>query len=74
MPSLKPLSEQIRDAVSRSELSRYRISKAIGLDQSAMSRFMSGERGLSLEVLDRLGLLLSLRLCDPHKSKRKTKD
>lgn len=74
MPSkLAPLSDQFREAVERSGLSRYAICKAIDLDQAAMSRFMSGERGLSLEVLDRLGLLLRLSL-QPVKPSKRAKD
>jgi transcriptional regulator with XRE-family HTH domain len=71
MPKVRLLSEQVRDAVERSELSRYAICKAIGLDQSAMSRFMSGERGLSLEVLDRLGVLLGLSIRTQTKKRTK---
>jgi len=58
----RPLSDQFREAIERSGRSRYAICKSLDLDQSAMSRFMSGERGLSLDVLDRLGLLLGLSL------------
>ena len=38
----KSLSQQIRQGVDASELSRYRICKEIGIAESTMSRFMSG--------------------------------
>jgi transcriptional regulator with XRE-family HTH domain len=56
----KPFSAQIRDAVNASGLSRYAICNAIRLNQSTMSRFMSGKAGLSMAVLDRLAELLGL--------------
>jgi hypothetical protein len=62
MPKPVPLSDEFRAAIEACGMSRYAICKAIKFDESAMSRFMSGERGLSLEVLDRLGLLLDLHI------------
>lgn len=56
------LSDQIRQAVDASGLSRYAICKATGIDQGAMSRFMAGEMGLALETLDRLGEVLGLEV------------
>ena len=56
----KRLSVQVRDAVDASGRSRYAICKAIGFNQGAMSRFMSGKGGLSMAVLDRLADLLEL--------------
>ena len=56
------LSGQIRRAIDASSASRYAICKAIGLDQSALSRFMAGRRGLSVQTLDRLGSLLGLMI------------
>ena len=56
----RKLSDQVRDAVDGSGLSRYAICKAIGFNQGAMSRFMAGKGGLSLEVLDRLAALIGL--------------
>ena len=53
-------SDQIRDAVDASGMSRYRICKEIGLSQPTMSRFMAGRSGLSMESLDRLADLLGL--------------
>ena len=58
--SRKRLSDQIRDAVDASGMSRYRICKTIGLNQGAMSRFMSGKGGLSLEFIDKLADLVGL--------------
>jgi hypothetical protein len=58
----KPFSDQIRDAINGSKRSRYRICADIGLSQAAMSRFMNGKGGLSLETIDRLAELLNLRV------------
>jgi transcriptional regulator with XRE-family HTH domain len=58
----RPLSDQIRAAVDDSGMSRYAICKAIGLNQGAMSRFMSGKSGISLGALDRLAELLNLSI------------
>ena len=62
------LSDQIRRAVDASGLSRYRISKEIGVAESTMSRFMSGQGGLSLANLDALADLLGLDIVAPRRS------
>ncbi len=62
MRNARRFSDQIRRAVDASGMSRYAICKAIGFNQGAMSRFMSGKGGLSLEMLDRLAELLGLRV------------
>jgi transcriptional regulator with XRE-family HTH domain len=54
------LSDQIRRAVDASGLSRYRICKTLGIAESTLSRFMSGQGGLSMEYLDALADLLDL--------------
>jgi transcriptional regulator with XRE-family HTH domain len=56
------LSDQVRRAVDASGLSRYRISKQLGVAESTMSRFMSGQGGLSMENLDALADLLDLNI------------
>ena len=58
----KPISQQLRDAIEASELSRYRICKEIELSESTMSHFMAGECGLQLSTIDRLGKLLGLSI------------
>ncbi|QDV32371.1 helix-turn-helix domain-containing protein [Tautonia plasticadhaerens] len=62
MENSRRFSDQIRDAVNASGMSRYALCKAIGLNQGAMSRFMSGKGGMSLENLDRLAELLGLSI------------
>jgi transcriptional regulator with XRE-family HTH domain len=58
----KKLSDEIREAVEKSGLTRYRIAKELGLAESTMSRFMNGKRGLSLDNIDRLAELLGLEI------------
>ena len=63
-PTRQPerLSDQLRAAVDSSGMSRLAIGRGIGLDRAAMSRFMNGKAGLSLETIDRLAAFLGLRL------------
>jgi hypothetical protein len=56
------LSDQIRQAVNGSSLSRYRISKTLGIAESTLSRFMSNKGGLSMEYIDDLADLLGLNI------------
>ena len=53
---------QLQQAIEASELTRYEICKLTGIEQSALSRFMAGERGLTTTSLDRLGELLDLEI------------
>ena len=62
MMNARRFSDQIRDAVNASELSRYAICKAIGLNEGAMSRFMAGKSGLSMDTLDRLAERIGLEV------------
>ena len=55
-------SDQIRRLIDSCGMSRYQISKHTGIDQAALSRFMSGERGLSRKALDEIGELLDLEV------------
>ena len=60
MFAMASFSDEIRRMVDRSGLSRYRICQEIDLDKALMSRFMSGQGGLSIKSLDRLAKLLDL--------------
>jgi transcriptional regulator with XRE-family HTH domain len=54
------LSDQLRRIVEESDVTRYRLSKETGITQSTLSRFVSGERGLSIEAMDALGEFFQL--------------
>jgi transcriptional regulator with XRE-family HTH domain len=58
----KTLTDQIRDAVQESGLTCYRICAETGIDKGSMSKFLNGQRGLSLAHLDKLAELLGLRI------------
>jgi ribosome-binding protein aMBF1 (putative translation factor) len=64
------LSDQIRAAVDASGLSRYRIAKDLGIAESTMSRFMSGE-WLGQENMNALADLLGLNIVVEEKSDSK---
>ena len=66
------LSDEIRLAVERSSETRYAISKATGIAQEVLSRFVNGERGLSMDTLDTLAAYLDLHI-KAGKPKRKEK-
>ena len=53
------LSDQLRQAVDASGMSRYRVAKVLGIPESSMSKFMAG-KGLRLDSLDALADLLEL--------------
>ncbi len=64
--------DEIRAAIDRSELSRYAISRATGIDQGQLCRLMDGTGGLSVERLERLADALALEIVvRPKKRQRK---
>ena len=54
-----------------SGLTRYRIAQETGINESSLGQFYHGERGLSLESLDRLGQFLQLRIVMERKPEKK---
>lgn len=56
------ISNQIRQIVIDLGISRYRLSKESGIDEGALSRFMAGTANLSLDAVDRIGVVLHLEL------------
>lgn len=74
MAKAKPatISEQLRQAIRESGMSDSAVARAADLDKATMSRFLSGERGLRLESVDVLCVLLGLRLV-PDRTRGKSK-
>jgi transcriptional regulator with XRE-family HTH domain len=59
-------SDQIRDVIKSSGISRYALSKRTGVTQAALCRFMQGQRGLTTDTLDRLAPELQLEVDAPY--------
>lgn len=56
------LTDQLRQAIDDSGLTRYRIAKESGISESALAQFYNGHRGLSMESLNALGEFLQLTI------------
>ncbi len=56
------MSDQLRQAIDDSGLTRYRISKETGISETALSLFYGGQRGLSMKSLNALGEFLQLTI------------
>ncbi len=59
---MKTISEQLREAIVKAPTTRYRIAKETGVGEAALSKFVLGQRGLSLDAIDRVGLYLGLSI------------
>lgn len=59
---MKKLSDQIRDAVDQSGMSRFVVANYAEIEQSQFSRFMSGTKGRSLDAIDRLAAVIGIRI------------
>jgi transcriptional regulator with XRE-family HTH domain len=55
-------SEQLRRAINGCGLTRYQLAKRTGISEATLSRFMSGQRGLTLKAVDKLADLLEWKL------------
>jgi transcriptional regulator with XRE-family HTH domain len=70
MPRVPAFSEQLRKAIESCGISRYQIGKELGIDEATLSRFMGGERGLRMSVLDRLSVFLGVRIVIDKQARR----
>jgi transcriptional regulator with XRE-family HTH domain len=64
------MSDQIRQAITESGLSRYRVAKESGVDEGMLSRFMAGS-GARSGTLDKIAEFLGLVVrVDPQAKRR----
>ena len=63
--------DQVRRAARDSGMSRSALAEASGVDLAAVSRFVSGKRGLSVESLNALAKVLELRVVAGRKAGKK---
>jgi plasmid maintenance system antidote protein VapI len=60
--TMKPFSDQLRNAVLRCGKSRYRISKETGITEAQLSRFVNGHADIALPTIDKLIGCIGARL------------
>jgi hypothetical protein len=67
----KLLSDQLRQVIDDSGLTRYRISKETGISETALALFYNGQRGLSMRALNAVGKFLELEIIMRRKPSEK---
>ena len=67
------VTDQLRQAIDDSGLTRYRIAKETGISESALAQFYNGHRGLSMKALNALGEFLQLTIILRRKPETKGK-
>jgi transcriptional regulator with XRE-family HTH domain len=65
------IGEQLRQAIREGGFSQAALARETGLSEGQISRFLKGERGLSLESIDRLMDVLELEIVIRPRRKRK---
>lgn len=65
------LLNSIRQAVEKSGKTRYRIAKESGVSAGQLSRLVNGQRGMTVETIERLADYLELRITIEPKGKTK---
>ncbi len=59
---MKDIEKQLKQAIDKSKMSRYRLAKESGLTQSQLSYFVNGHRTLTLSAAAKLAKVLGLEL------------
>jgi transcriptional regulator with XRE-family HTH domain len=63
MPMSMSISDVLRSAIINTGMSVNALSKASGVSQSALNRFVRGDSELSMASVDILAVYLGLKLC-----------
>ena len=66
------LTKIITTAIRSSDQTPYSIAKGAGVARSQLSRLLSGERGLSVETLEKVADYLGLRITIEQKKANRT--
>lgn len=67
------LVDAIRRAVETSGKTRYRIAKESGVSAAQLSRLVNGERGMTVDTIERLADYLDLQITIEPKATTKAK-
>jgi transcriptional regulator with XRE-family HTH domain len=66
------LKEQLREAIRQCGQSLNQLSKVCGVGNDRLSRFMRGDRGLTIDAVERICEALRLRLTQEAPRRRPT--
>ena len=64
-----PLTKQLQAAIAATEQSLYSIAQGSGIAAPVLQRFVSGERGITLDTAGKLAAYLGLSLLPESRSK-----
>lgn len=56
------LTDQLRQAIDDSGMTRYRIAQETGVSETTLAQFYNGHRGLSMEAMNAIGECLQLTI------------
>jgi transcriptional regulator with XRE-family HTH domain len=65
------MSDQVRRAIENCGLTRYAIAKQTGITEGGLSRFMAGERDMTLRTLERIAPYIGVRLIVTRPKRRR---
>jgi transcriptional regulator with XRE-family HTH domain len=65
------LSDLVRRAIEDCGKTRYEIAKATGVSEGGLSRFMSGERDMTLRLLDRIAPVIGVKFVVERPKRRR---
>jgi transcriptional regulator with XRE-family HTH domain len=55
-PQRRTIVDELRQAIQQSGQSQYALAKSVGVDQSVISRFMAGQRDVTLATAAKLAV------------------
>jgi transcriptional regulator with XRE-family HTH domain len=67
------IANELRRAIKRSGMTRYRVAQLSGISEAVLSRFVNGQTDLTMENADKLCAALGLRVALEPKGKRRSK-
>ena len=62
--------EALKQAILKSEMSRYELAHKSGVSEGVLSRFMSGERGIAFATAAKIAKALQLQLTPPSEHRK----
>ena len=70
---MSDLVETLKFAIANSDKSRYAIAHESNVSEAVLSRFVNGERGITLATASKIASVLGLNLVAPMLERRKSK-